>query len=120
MASPTSHDRLKAVAGHVLAHKLERVTNRTVQRGDRTMRGLTRQDTEKVFEQLEALGWLTRVPGPRPALPPHWLVDPQVHRLFAERAKREATERVRVVNLMHKWLRKSGPAGNRGRRANEH
>ncbi len=99
-----SHDRLKAVAGHVLAHKLERVTNRTVQRGDRTMRGLTRQDTEKVFEQLEALGWLTRVPGPRPALPPHWLVNPEVHRLFAERAKREATERVRVVNLMQELV----------------
>ena len=35
------HDRLADVAGYILAHRLERVTNRDVQRGDRTMRSLT-------------------------------------------------------------------------------
>ena len=28
------HDRLAAVAGYILVHKLERLTNRDVQRGD--------------------------------------------------------------------------------------
>ena len=32
------HDRLANVADYILAHKLERITNRDVQRGDRTMR----------------------------------------------------------------------------------
>ena len=35
------HDRLAAVAGYILAHKLERITNRDVQRGDQSMRNLT-------------------------------------------------------------------------------
>ena len=52
------HDRLAAVAGYILAHKLERVTNRDVARGDRAMRKLKKKDTEEVFQQLGALGWL--------------------------------------------------------------
>jgi hypothetical protein len=49
------HDRLAAVAGYILARKLERITNRDVQRGDRTMRGLGRREIEAVFDQLDAL-----------------------------------------------------------------
>ena len=94
------HDRLAAVAGFILAHKLDHVTNRDVQRGDRTMRKLTRWDTERVFEQLEALGWLFRKPAPRPADPPHWQVNPEVHRLFADRARQEAERRASVHELL--------------------
>jgi DNA polymerase I-like protein with 3'-5' exonuclease and polymerase domains len=94
------HERLTAVAGYILAHKLERVTNRDIARGDRTMRGLSRFETDKVFEQLDALGWVSRVPGPRPTDPPHWIVNPEVHRLFAERAKQEAARRAEVRAMM--------------------
>jgi hypothetical protein len=94
------HERLTAVAGYILAHKLDRVTNRHIQRGDRTMRGLNRWQTDQVFEQLDALGWVDRVPGPRPTDPPHWLVNPEVHRLFADRAKQEAARRAEVRVLM--------------------
>ena len=77
------HDRLAAVAGYILARKLERVTNRDVARGDRTMRRLTKRETEEVFEQLEALGWLTgRKPGKRPSDPPHWAVNSGVSPAF--------------------------------------
>jgi hypothetical protein len=99
------HDRLAAVAGHILAHKLDRVTNRDVQRGDRTMRKLTRWDTERVFEQLEALGWVVRKPAPRPADPPHWQVNPEVHRLFADRAGQEATRRAATRDLFTQLAR---------------
>src|SRR5205814_5659140 len=68
------HDRLTAVAGYILAHKLERITNRDVQRGDQTMRGLDRREIEAVFDQLDALGWIDRVAGPRPTMPTHWIV----------------------------------------------
>jgi hypothetical protein len=94
------HDRLAAVAGYILAHKLERVTNRDVARGDRTMRRLKRRDTEEVFQQLGALGWLFPEPAPRPTDPPHWRVNPEVHRLFAERAGQEATRRAEVRDLL--------------------
>lgn len=87
------HDRLAAVAGHILAHRKERMTNRDVQRGDRTMRRLSWRETEEIFQQLDALGWLVRTPGPRKSDLPHWAVNPVVHQKFAERAKAEAGTR---------------------------
>jgi hypothetical protein len=87
------HERLTAVAGYILAHKLELITNRDVQRGDRTMRKIDRRDIDSVFNQLDALGWLCRIPGARPTDLPRWNVNPEVHRRFAERAEREAARR---------------------------
>ena len=92
------HDRLSAVAGYILAHKLEEITNRDVQRGDRTMRKLTKRDTDAIFQQLEALGWLTCIQlrsGDR------WVVRKQVHELFAARGEREAVRRQEVRRIMH-------------------
>ena len=98
------HDRLANVADYILAHKLERITNRDIQRGDRTMRNLTRRETETIFEQLDAFGWVTRTPGPRPSDPPHWVVNPVVHQKFAERAeaakKRREREREAIDDLL--------------------
>ena len=64
-----------------------------LQRGDRTMRRLTRRDTELVFEQLEALGWVARTPPTRLTDPPHWRVNEHCHQLFENRAKEEAERR---------------------------
>jgi hypothetical protein len=102
------HDRLAAVAGHILAHKLEHVTNRDVQRGDRTMRRLTRRETDSVFEQLSAFGWLFYVPPKRAGDPPSWNVNPEVHRLFADRAKQEAARREEFKKLLADTLREEG------------
>lgn len=93
MGLSDDHDRITAVAGYILAHKLEVVTNRDVQRGDRTMRGIERHDIQRILEQLDALGWLTQVAGKRPTDPPHWKVNPAVHRLFTERAAAESARR---------------------------
>ena len=54
------HRRITAVAGYILAHKLDRVTNRDIQRGVKTLRDLGRRETEIIFEHLEAFGWVTR------------------------------------------------------------
>ena len=97
------HDRLVSVAGYILAHRLEKVTNRDIQRGDRTMRGLTRRETDSVCEQLEALGWVTRTPGPRQGL--HWIVNPNVHVRFAERAAKEAVRRAATRELILNQVR---------------
>jgi hypothetical protein len=86
------HDRLTAVAGYILSNRLERVTNRDVQRGDRTMRKLEQRDVDAIFEQLEAFGWLARTPGLRGDRP-HWNVNPAVHQKFAERGRAEAERR---------------------------
>jgi hypothetical protein len=99
------HDRLTQVAGYILASKLTRVTNRDVQRGNNAMRGLKRQEIENVLDQLEALGWLTRTPSPYLSKPPHWLVNPEVHRRFAERAEREAAERAKQRVMSQEMFR---------------
>jgi hypothetical protein len=89
------HDRLTAIAGYILAHKVERLTNRVIQRGDSTMRGLKRHEIENICYQLNALGWVTEAPRKRVNDPPRWDVNPEVHRLFQERAKQEAARRQR-------------------------
>ncbi len=88
------HDRLLAVAGYILAHELEILTTRDIQRGDRTMRDLERRDTDRIFEQLEAFGWLQRKTGRR-YTDVIWQVNPEVHRLFAAKAKEERERRQR-------------------------
>jgi hypothetical protein len=98
------HDRLTQVAGYILAKNLSRVTNRDVQRGSRVMRGLERLEIESIFEQLEALGWLIRMQGPYRSAPPHWQVNPQVHRRFAERAVREAAERAKEREMLREMF----------------
>jgi hypothetical protein len=99
------HDRLTQVAGYILAKGLSRVTNRDVQRGSRVMRGLERLEIEGIFEQLEALGWLMRTPSPYRSTPPHWQVNPEVHRRFAERAVRETAERAKEREILHEMFK---------------
>jgi hypothetical protein len=108
LALADDHDRLAAVAGYILARKLERVTNRDVARGDRSMRRLSHRETEEVFEQLEALGWLTQTPAPRPSDPPHWLVNPKCHQLFAERAHMETHRRQEVRKMVQEYVGSRG------------
>jgi hypothetical protein len=102
------HNRLTAVAGYILARELTTVTNRDVARGDRTMRGLTKAETSAVFEQLEALGWVNRTPGPRPTDPPHWKVNPKCHQKFTARAKREAEQRQKDRDLIAAVFQQEG------------
>jgi hypothetical protein len=52
-----------------------------------------------IFDQLDALGWIERVPGPRPSDPPHWIVNPECHRKFGNRGRREADRRTRSREL---------------------
>ena len=108
LALSDDHDRLTNVAGYILAKKLTRITNRDVQRGDRAMRGLERQEIEGIFDQLEALGWLIRMPNPRWSSPPHWQVNPEAHHRFAARAAREATDRAKEREMVQEMFRGGG------------
>ena len=102
---PTTTTVLSDIAGYILARKLERITNRDVQRGSKGMRSLKQRDVEGLFEQLDAFGWLTRVPGPRPSYPHHWVVNPAVHQKFAKRAEAEKKRRERTAR---RWRNCSG------------
>lgn len=85
------HDQLCDIGGYILAHKIETVTMRTLQRGSRQMRKITREDAGRIFEQLEAFGWLEQVSKRTDA--PSWKVNPDVHILFADRGKSEKAKR---------------------------
>lgn len=88
------HDRMASVAGYILAHRLETVSARDVARGDSTMRKLTRAETVRIFEQLEALGWVsTQATVARSNAAPTWVVNPAVHQLFTDRRDIEAARR---------------------------
>jgi hypothetical protein len=99
------HERLTAVAGYILARKLDQITNRDIQRGDRTMRRLKGGDIAAVFDQLDALGWVNRVAGLRPTDAARWQVNPICHRLFEERAKSEAARRTRDREMITTMLK---------------
>jgi hypothetical protein len=94
------HERLTAVAGFILARRLDRITNRDIQRGDRTMRGLNRNDIESIFHQLDAFGWITRQPGVRFTDLPVGIVNPEVHTRFAAKAEEEAARRAREREMI--------------------
>jgi hypothetical protein len=107
------HDRLTAVAGYILARRLELITNRDIQRGDRAMRKLERQDILSVCDQLDALGWLNRTPGLRPTDPPRWNVNPICHAMFEGRAKAEAERRERDRAMISEMLKGTSNDANR-------
>jgi Protein of unknown function (DUF3987)/Bifunctional DNA primase/polymerase, N-terminal/Primase C terminal 2 (PriCT-2) len=88
------NNRLMDVAGYILAHDVEVVTNRVIQRGSSSMRGLRARDVDNIMHQLDALGWVNRVQGARINVV-KWKVNPEVHRLFRERAEQEAERRRR-------------------------
>ena len=94
------HDRLTAIAGYILAHKIEHLTNRVVQRGDRSMRGLRRHEVENICHQLSALGWVTEGQRRRATDPPCWNVNPEAHRLYRERAEQEVIRRQRAREVI--------------------
>jgi hypothetical protein len=57
------------------------------------MRGLGKNEIERIFQQVEAFGWLIQEYDPRKVAPPQWRVNPEVHRKFKDRAAREVVER---------------------------
>lgn len=85
------HDQLLEVAGYILAKRLDVITMRTLARGSRSMRRLTREEGGRIFEQLEAFGWLEQVHKRGDA--PHWKVNPSIHSLFEAKAVDERLRR---------------------------
>ncbi len=94
------YDRIKAVAAHVLAHRLEKVTVRDVQRGTRAMRKISKPDVLPVLQQLVAFNWLAEEQGPRASSDPIFIVNPYVHHLYSQRGERERIRREGARKVM--------------------
>lgn len=93
------YGKLKSIAGYILAHRKNEVSNRDMLRGVSSMKGLKAKEIEAIFEQLEACSWLTRGVSNRYNAP-RWKVNPVVFSRFAEVTKLEIERRDRVRNLI--------------------
>ena len=100
------HDRLKAIAGHILAHNLTEVTVRDVQRGTRAMRKISAPEVLPLLQQLVALNWLIATDGPRASSDPKFIVNPIVHQLYAKRGEEEKQRREKAREVMQQYFTK--------------
>ena len=86
------------IAGHILAHRLDRITSRDIVRAYRDLRAPeARAELDAVMASLTTIGWL------EPELPSNsvkpvsaWIVNPAVHIAFEARAQRERALRERT------------------------
>ncbi|MCD1590377.1 DUF3987 domain-containing protein [Qipengyuania citrea] len=102
-------EQLEAIAGYILAHKLQEIDHRTIQRSVRSCRKMDRFNTRPLFETLAAMNWLYAVADPdKRNGEPRWFVNPNVYALFAERAEREEARRLQARATI---LEISGQAG---------
>ncbi|WEJ32182.1 DUF3987 domain-containing protein [Devosia sp. SD17-2] len=97
LGTADDQDKVTAVAGYILAHRLESISVSEARRGDRKMRQMAEDQAQEVLAQLDAFGWLTpTAPGARNAKSPRYKVTAAVHAMFAERAAAEARRREEV------------------------
>lgn len=83
-------DELQSIASYILTTKPDVMTVRDCQRGSRVMRAMTRQQIQRVMEQLESLGWVEQIAPPKNSATLRWGINPRVHERFASRAVEEA------------------------------
>ncbi len=95
MFSTTQTSHAQWVAGHILSKGLIRVTRTDVTRAYGSLRAPeAAQELTAVMTSLVSIGWLEPEEATNLAKGTHaWLVNPQVHTLFAERAAREKSLR---------------------------
>lgn len=81
------------IAGHILAHKHERVSERDLYRADKKYEN-DRPRLRRAIATLVEYNWLEPIPAKRPGdKSTAWKVNPLVHRRFAERAEQELCDR---------------------------
>jgi hypothetical protein len=74
------------IAGHILAHKLERFSDRDIYRANNRTFQNNRERLKRALAELVNLNWLkTELP--------QWVVNPLVHVRYAERAEQEQQQR---------------------------
>ena len=87
------------VAGHILAHRVERISARDIGRACRELRG-DQAGIVRAMELLEHAGWVRNEQPGKLTKAPKWEVNPAIHPLFAERAAAERARRERVQELI--------------------
>jgi hypothetical protein len=109
----TGHARW--IAGFILLRGEETVTARDIMRSYRPLRAPEqRREMLDVMSSLEAMGWVREVPQMNGRAPVAWNVNPKVHSVFSERAKREKSERQaakdRIRETLSRHMKRDHPA----------
>jgi hypothetical protein len=100
----------RAIAGHILAHKMERITARDIGQARHSLRG-DRRTLDEAMTVLGVAGWvspLDRQPGQAPT---RWQVNGRVHVDFARRAAAEREHREHVRERIRQAAELLGVAG---------
>lgn len=79
------NEDMKNIATFILAHNLEIVSAREIQRGSARFRNISTRDIAHTVGNMVSLGWLFNIVGKR-IDSFNWKVNPDVHRLFNEHA----------------------------------
>lgn len=87
------HDMLLGVASYIVSQRLDHVSARTIQRSTRSLQSFTADEARRLCEKLESFGWLEPCDPPARSSTPHWMVNPRVHVMFAEKGKQDAERR---------------------------
>ena len=93
-------DMVLAVANWILARDVKTVTVSEARRGDRVRSSMDEGRAAQVLSRLDALGWLKPLPLDRNQKSPRYNVNPLVHRLFEEQARKEALRRAEIRTLI--------------------
>lgn len=84
-------DAVRDLGGYILAHGKESVTMRDLSRSTQRLKRLDRFEGARIFEQMEAYGWLEQAHKRNDA--PQWIVNPRVHEIYEEKARAEKDRR---------------------------
>jgi hypothetical protein len=108
----TGHARW--IAGFILSQGCERISTRDLVQAYRPLRAPERRrELIEIMASLEVMGWVMAEPPPdgRPIIIA-WKINPKVSGVFAERAKRERTDREATKQRIHETLvRHRAPGG---------
>jgi hypothetical protein len=100
---PAAHARW--LAGHLLAHSLERITARDIGRVYRDLRG-KRPEAELAMSVLEDAGWVQREAGRADSA--SWAINPRLHTKFSAAAAAERDRREAVRELIRRKVEIEG------------
>jgi hypothetical protein len=108
----TGHARW--IAGFILSKGGNRVAARDLVQAYRPLRAPEhRRELVDVMSSLEAMGWVRAAPQSDGRPPVAWNINPKVSGVFAERAKRERTDRQATKERIRETLARHLPQGAR-------
>lgn len=103
-------EHVRWIAGYILSRNLSMVSNRDLMQAYRAWRGLDDWRKARVMALLEDYGWCMALVDPdapklHRRLAAQWVINPEVHTVFADRATKESARRAQVREILTGFTR---------------